>query len=537
MVMTLIRGGFIIDGSGTQGFTGDLLFENEIIIEITKGGAVENSVKFNAANEVIDAAGKIVCPGFIDMHRHCDTAVFREDFGRLELKQGITTCIAGNCGMSPVPNNPETRGQLENYLAPCLGSFTGKNFSTHDEYVRRLKSKHLPLNFGFFSGMGALRITAKGFNSAPYTYSEMKKAQALLSDAMNAGAFGLSIGLMYVPEAYSGTDEIAALAKAMRGRGILCAHMRSESENLVRAVEEVITITKKAKVPLEISHFKAAGKKAWHGTLHRAIELIEKERRSGTDITVDFYPYDCGSSTLMQMIPPSYLSDGIENAIAGLGKPKNINKLRKLLEQGEDGWDNHSKTIGWDRTVISSVSMEENKKYAGKTISEAAAESSAEDEISFTADLLLRENGKVGIINRSMSQEDIDTIARLPYSSLISDSLYGDMKTPHPRLTGAFPRFLCSFVIERRILCMEECIRKMTGSPAARLGFKDRGILSPGKQADILVFDPQKFRDESDYKNPMREASGLSFCFIGGKKAVEEGRVINTDAGGFEFAP
>ena len=529
--MPIIRGGYIIDGSGSAGFTGDVIVENGTIVGIAKGGVP------NAAGEVVDAAGKIVCPGFIDMHRHCDLAVLRGGFGSLELRQGITTCIAGNCGMAPVPNRPETRKELGDYLLPCLGPFADENFSTHAEYAQRMQSGPLPLNMGFLAGMGALRIAVKGFGSSPYTKAEMEKAQSLLAEALDAGAFGLSVGLMYVPELYSCPDEIASLAKLVRGRGILVAHMRHETEGLVSAVEEVIGIAKKAEVPLEISHFKAAGAKAWHGLLHRAMELIERERAAGTDVGVDFYPYDCGSSTMMQMLPPSYLAGGIEKALAGLDNPKNIDKIRGLLERGEKGWDNLSKTIGWDRTLIAAVSLGENQKYLGKTIREAAAESGAGDEAAFVARLLFREKGKVGIINRSMSPEDIDSIARLPYSSLVSDALYGDMKTPHPRLTGAFPRFLRDFVVERGVVSMEEGIRKMTGAPAARMGFRDRGLLSPGMRADILVFDPNEFRDESSYAEPAREASGLALCLIAGVKVLEEGRVTGYDAGGFEKRP
>jgi len=529
--MTIIRGGYIVDGSGSAGFMGDIIVENGIIVDIARGGVP------NVAGEVVDAIGKIVCPGFIDMHRHCDVAALREGFGSLELRQGITTCIAGNCGMAPVPNNPETRQQLEDYLLPCLGHFAEETFTTHGEYVQRLQSKSLPLNMGFLAGMGALRIAAKGFESSPYTKSEMQKAQSLLTDALDTGAFGLSIGLMYVPEIYSDMDEIATLAKAICGRGILVAHMRHETDGLVSAVEEVVAIAKKAEVPLEISHFKAAGRKAWHGVLHRAIELIEKERAVGTDVAVDFYPYDCGSSTMMQMIPPSYFAGGIEKAVAGMDKPENVDRIRKLLDQGETGWDNLSKTIGWDRTVISAVSLDENKKYIGKTVSEATAETGAGDEAAFVTRLLFSEKGKVGIINRSMSPEDIDTIVRLPYSSLVSDALYGDMKTSHPRLTGAFPRFLRDFVVERKVVSMEEGIRKMTSAPAAIMGFKDRGLLVPGMRADILVFDPKEFRDESDYVEPMREASGLELCLLGGTRVVEKGRVTRYDAGKCEKRP
>jgi N-acyl-D-amino-acid deacylase len=527
---TFIHGGTLVDGTGNPPCRGDLLAEDGMIRAV--GIVPAWCLSGGERAEHIDASGKIVCPGFIDLHRHCDTAVFGEGFGLLELAQGITSCVAGNCGMSPVPNRSASRAQLQNYLQPCLGLFDKETFATHGEYLARLRSAPLPLNLGFLAGMGAIRIAAKGFGREPFSQVEMENARGLLEEALDAGAFGMSIGLMYVPELYSSTEEIAALASVMKGgRGILCAHMRYETEKLRSAVEEVISIAKQAEVPLEISHFKAAGFKAWGRVLHETIGLIEAERAKGMDITVDFYPYDCGSSTMMQMIPPGYLGMGLDEAIAGLNDPVKVQKMRRLLEEGESGWDNLSKTIGWDRTIVSSVNLTENEKFLGKTVSACVNEFGFADEADFVACLMYSERGKVAIINRSMSQEDIDTIARLPYSSLISDALYGDMKGPHPRLTGAFPRFLRDFVRERKILSLETAIRKMSALPARRLGLEDRGILKPGLRADILVFDPDQFRDTSTFLAPAGTAAGLDYGFIAGEKVFEKGRLLRRDAG------
>ncbi|MDR0376868.1 MAG: amidohydrolase family protein [Spirochaetaceae bacterium] len=524
--MTKIINAFIVDGTGKPGYPGDVLIDGGVIAAVGTVNA--------GADETIDAGGKTLCPGFIDIHRHCDAALFSggaEKAGAIELLQGITTCFAGNCGMAPVPNRPETRAQLQNYVAPCLGSFENETFSSHQEYAGRLKSVPLPFNMGFFAGMGAIRIAAKGFEGTPYTQAEMEKAQALFREALDAGARGLSIGLMYVPEAYCTPDEIAALARVMKGRGILCTHMRWETERLPDAVSEVIAVAKQAEVPLEISHFKAAGVRAWGGALARAIDIIEKERSGGMDITCDFYPYDCGSSTMMQMLPPGFLAAGIDQALAGLNKPQNIERLRSLLESGEPGWDNLSKTIGWDRTIISSVTLTENRVFLGKTVSEAAREARAADEAEFVARLMYAERGKVGIINRSMTQTDIDAIARLPYSILISDALYGDMRGPHPRLTGAFPHFLRDFVFDRPVLPLETAVRKMSAAPAARLGLFRRGVIAPGMRADLLVFDNNAFRDEATYLEPMKMAAGLSLAFVNGVTAVENAALTGASAG------
>ena len=528
MGMTLlIRDGLIVDGLGNPPFRGDILVEEGRIRELRPRRGPEDQNPGTAA-ETIEAGGALVCPGFVDLHRHCDTAALGEDFGPIELSQGITSCFAGNCGMSPVPNERATRQALEDYLAPCLGLFGGESFRSHRDYLARLQSVSLPLNMGFYAGMGALRIAAKGVDSGPYSAGEMDKARGLLGEALDCGAFGMSIGLMYVPEIYSSAAEIAALASVMKGgRGILCTHMRWETERLPQAVREVIDIAKRAEVPLEISHFKAAGLKAWHGALREAIGIIEEERARGMDIGVDFYPYDCGSSTMMQMLPPSFLAGGTGEAVAGLDKPENVEKLRKLLAEGEENWDNLSQSIGWDRTIISSVSLEENRKFLGKTVSACTRDYGCRDEAEMVAALMYSEKGKVAIINRSMSMEDIDTIARLPYSSLISDALYCDMKTPHPRLYGAFPRFLREFVLERKVLDLPAAIEKMTGRPAKRVGLDNRGILQPGRRADILIFKPENFRDQADYASPAGAATGLDYAVINGKTACRRGKILS----------
>jgi N-acyl-D-aspartate/D-glutamate deacylase len=345
----------------------------------------------------------------------------------------------------------------------------------------------------------------------------MERASSCLKDSLDSGAFGLSVGLIYVPDAYWTADEIADLASVMKGgKGILCAHIRAEGERLAASVREVINIAKQAEVPLEISHFKAAGEKAWHGALCRAIEIIEAERAGGFDVTVDFYPYDCGSSTLMQMLPPSYLAMGLAKAVAGLADSANVEKIRRILAEGEADWDNLSENRGWDHVIISSVNLEENRRFMGKSVAASAREYGYRDEAELAAGLLHSENGKVAIINRILCQEDIDTVARLPYSSLISDSLYGDLAHAHPRLYGAFPRFLADFVRERKVLELPAAIRKMTSMPARRVGLKDRGLLRPGYRADILVFDPANFRDEADYDSPAKLSTGLYYVHVAG---------------------
>jgi N-acyl-D-aspartate/D-glutamate deacylase len=240
---------------------------------------------------------------------------------------------------------------------------------------------------------------------------------------------------------------------------------------------------------------------------------------------------------MMQMLPPSYLAMGVEEAIEGLNKSENVEKLRRLLAGGEENWDNLSQTIGWDRTIISSVNREENRKFLGKSVTACTGEYGYRDEAEMAAALMFSEKGKVAIINQSMSVEDIDTIARLPYSSLISDALYGDMKNPHPRLYGAFPRFLRDFVRERQVLDLPGAVHKMTAMPTARLGLQDRGLLRPGLRADMLIFDPERFRDRADYLQPAVLATGLDYVLVGGKLAFREGKLRERNGGVIRRGP
>jgi len=304
--------------------------------------------------------------------------------------------------------------------------------------------------------------------------------------------------------------------------------MRWETERLVDGVDEMIRIGKLAEVPIHISHFKAAGRIAWEiNAMDQAIEHIEAERARGMDITVDFYPYDCGSAMLSQMVPPSLLQGDIDARIQELGTPEGIVALRRLLCDGEPGWDNLSASIGWDQIYIMSAKLPENKRFVGKTGTESVDAFGYEDPAALVGTILASEKGDVININRSMRQEDIDKVAQLPYAHLISDSLYGDMLRPHPRLFGAFPKFLREYVRERKLLTLETAIHKMTGMPARRAFQGKIGLLRPGYRADVLVFSSDAFQDQATYDEPIQLAEGLDYMFVGGRLKTKNGRLLS----------
>jgi N-acyl-D-aspartate/D-glutamate deacylase len=505
----ILRGGVLYDGTGACPLKTDLLIEGDRI------SAIEPDLCVPGA-EVLDARGKVITPGFIDIHRHGDVAVFSDrDCGLIELSQGITTAVFGNCGMAPVPCNPRWRDEAYSYLRPVLGPIAeGLPFEDYVRYTRALEALDLPINLGFLAGAGAIKTALKGFSREPFTTGERAAAVKYIEQAMENGALGLSFGLMYRPECFSSQEELTALARPA-GRGFLSTHIRGEGDNLVDSVEEVINIANEAELPLNISHFKATGVRNWGRAVFRAIEVIENARARGQPVAADFYPYTGGSTTLQSLLPPDLAGDSIDAMLSGLSAPGALDKLRGELCKSHPGWDNMVLGIGWDRIVISSVTLPEHEEYAGKNMEELARRLGT-DPAFLLGELLIREKGQAGIIVLSMSQDDVDAIARLPWTAVISDALYGGGQRPHPRLCGTFPRFLREYVRERRILSFQEAIHKMTALPAERAGIAERGTLQPGYFADILVFDPLEFTDHADYQHPLRRSGGLDTVLING---------------------
>lgn len=525
MNRTLIQNALIYDGSGQMPYTGDILFRDSTIEAIGRIPCCDA--------QVIPANGRAACPGFIDIHRHCDLKVFKEGFGELELCQGITTVLAGNCGLSPTPCTEVYEDSLFSYLTPILGEkIEGMHIETFPEYMERLSRVKLPLNFGAMIGTGSTRIAVKGFSKSPFSEFEMSQAQKYITEALTAGAFGVSMGIMYVPECYGTTEEFVQLVSPVeKYGGFVPCHMRGEAAGMISSVKELIEIGRRANVPVEVSHFKSVGRKHWGQDIYEAIELIEQARNRGQDITVDIYPYEAGSTTLAAMLPPSYVGSDMMGSIRRLNRPESVRRLREELSKEFDGWDNFALSLGWDRTYISSVASEKNRKYSGLSVTENVKRFGFRDEAEFVATLLYEEDGNVGLINMSMDQNDIDVIAKLPYSLFISDSIYANTNSPHPRLYGAFPKIIRDYVYERNLLSLSQAIHKMTYLPAQRTGIKDRGLLKTGYKADILLFEPEKLKDHATYTDPVQLSTGLDYSFINGRLAVHNGQVVSLDNG------
>ena len=536
----ILKGGSVYDGAGNPPMQAELFLDQGVIWRIVPRGsevgkALERAWEKDAV--ILDVRGKAVTPGFIDSHRHGDFAVFTNpDFGKAELAQGITTAFFGNCGMSAAPTAEWSKKEWYDFMEPCLGKAPfGKQFLSMGTYFQEAAKQKLPLQTGSLVGMGSVRTAVKGFSSSPWTEREQKKGQELIREALEAGAMGISCGIMYTPECYTSTEEYVELLKPAAAYGRpLCCHIRSEGNHLAEAVDEVIAIGQKTGLPVNISHFKVFGRQNWKKTLHRAIEQIERARGEGQDVTVDFYPYTAGSTTLMTLIPPCCLKETIEKTIDFLCSDKGLALLRKEIMKEQPDWDNMVQSIGWERVIVSFA--QNNKDCQGLTIPEICRRMGDEDEAACMARILCEENGNVGIIVMSMAPEDVDTVARLPYSAVISDGLYGAGEFPHPRLYGAFPRILRDFVRERGILSMQQAIYKMSGLTAQRFRMKDRGLIQEGMRADLNVLDLEKVRDTATFQVPRALAEGVEYVLVGGNVVWNQGKLERDFSAGMLLA-
>jgi len=515
---TLIINGLIYDGSGSNPYKKNLVIENDKIAGITDSMDTIADIEINAE-------GLVVTPGFIDTHRHCDiAALYDKNFGELELAQGLTSVIGGNCGLAPVPTVDRSRQDVYDYIEPCLGiAPLEMKMDQFSDYIKALENTSIPIHMGSFMGIGAIKAAVKGYDKTPFTVEEIKLSQNYISEGMQAGAFGLSMGIMYQPECYSTKDEIVRMLSAATPfqRPLTC-HIRGEGHNLVPSVKEIIEIANRAELPLNISHFKATGIKNWGKNIHQAIEVVEEARAKGQDITVDFYPYCGGSTTLLSLLPPSIIQNTLEETLKKVATKIGKEELKRELYKEHLGWDNMVTSIGWERILISSVTKEKNREFSGRNFYEVAISKGYSDPCDFFGDLLVEEQGKVGIIVLSMSQDDVDTVARLPYSMVISDSLYGKSDCPHPRLYGSFPKVIREYVIERKILTLEKAIHKMTYLPAKRLQISERGMLSVGNYADINIFNLCKLTDHAVYEKPKQLCTGFNYILIDGKIVLDQ---------------
>lgn len=491
----LIRNGRIIDGTGNPWFRAD------VGVKAGRIAAVGN-LAGKTSDRVIDAAGRVVTPGFIDVHTHVEGAVELNPMGANYLLDGVTTVVTGNCG----------------------GSRVGLK-----DWFTKLEDIKLGLNLATLIGHNSVRQEVMGAVNRKATEDEIVKMQALVDQAMKDGAVGLSTGLIYVPGTYSDTREVVALAKAAgKYNAVYASHMRDEGARVKEAITEAVTVGKESGLRVEISHFKIDTPRLW-GMSKDTLAMVEDFRRQGIDVVIDQYPYDHSSTNLGITLPSWALSDGQKAVDERLASPKTRQRIAGEMKQrlADLGHKDFSYAIV--------ASYGANPDVNGKNISQISQAAGRAASVDNEIETILEMMGKGGaqMVYHSMGTEDVERILRYPNTAIASDGGIREFGSgmPHPRSYGTNARVLAEFVRKRGVLTLEDAVRRMTSLPARTFRFNDRGLLREGYAADLLVFDPAKVQDLSTYQDPHHYTEGFDHVLVNGEPVVSEGKLNETRPG------
>ncbi|MCA0400935.1 MAG: D-aminoacylase [Proteobacteria bacterium] len=514
----LIRNARIIDGTGAPWFRGDARIENGRIAAI--GPALAGQ-----ADRVIEAGEAWLAPGFIDAHCHDDLVFLREPDRPEKIAQGVTTIVAGNCSFSLYPASADSHELLRGHFAGLLGE-TGSDeiFADFSAYRAELHRRGIAPNLVSLVGHGAIRLAVMGYENRPATEAEITRMQALLKAQLEAGAAGISYGLVYPPSAFADERELVALAETAAACGkLVAAHVRSYEGGLMSSIEEFLAVLRKARAPGLLSHLQAAGRPNW-GRIPAAIDRLEAARCEGIDVSFDMYPYMAGSSYMLQLLPPSSLEGGLPALLARLADPATRATLRDWVEKGDDDPELQSKIslIGWSNVQLSAIGAEHLKSLEGLRMDEAARRLGIAP-----FDLLVRfveeDEGRTGIVMFQLDEADVRCACSHRLHMVGSDGLPRPGAKVHPRAFGTFPRVAGPLRVEALWFSLEDAVRRMTSISAQRFGLYDRGIMRPGAVADIVIFEDD-ISDRATFTQSDLLASGIRHVLVAGEPVILDGR-------------
>ncbi len=520
----MIKNATIVDGTGVPAFRGDLGVTGDRIATVSQG-------LNETAQTTIQADGLVLAPGFIDIHSHIDRLIFKNHLAQSKIFQGITSDVSGNCGIGSFPVDTRRKKILLDYLN--MHSFflpsDRVSWSDFSGYAKKLENTGIALNLVPLVPHGSLRVAVMGIEDRQASPDELKRMRELLHINLRQGAWGMSTGLIYPPGVFSTTAELVALAEILsRERTLYASHIREEDTDVFLGLEEAIQIGKETGVRVQVSHLKAMGKTN-RGLSRKILDRLEKARKDGVDIFADQYPYDATSTTLAVLIPSWVQEAGKEEMLRRLS----LNSLKPRITEEID------QTIrsrgGPKRVVISDLRTKKNQPLIGKDLG-AIAEAWKIPVADAVIRLLSEEKAAVEAIYFSLDEKDVETIVADENVAVCTDGDGYDPDTdsslsPHPRSYGSFPRVLGLYVREKGLLSLPAAIFKMTGLPASRLGFSDRGFLKPGFAADLVIFDPHTITDTSEFKNPHRYPTGILYVFVNGRSVIAEGRLTGERPG------
>jgi len=522
----VIRNGHIIDGTGSPWYSGDVGIRGGRIAAI---GALSGA----AAQRTIDAHGMVVAPGFIDMLGQSETTILVNPHLPSKIFQGITTEITGEGGSAAPLNSAIKSADKTSYAHYGITP----DWTTLRQYFARLEKQGMGINLASYVGATQVRRMVLGDVDRAPSPAELDRMKALVREAMQDGAIGLSTSLQYAPAPYATTEELIALAsEAARFGGIYATHMRSEGDAIIAALDEAFRIGREAHIPVEIWHLKAAGKPNW-GRMPEIVRHIEDARQTGIDVTADTYAYPAWFNTFSAFIPPWAHDGGDAKLIERLKDPATRARIRKDMLTPSTEWDNEWHEVpGPEGILVCVVHNPELHRLQGKTIAEIAR-MWGEDPIDTIFDLLIKDDAFTMVAVFGMSEDDVALALQQPWVSIDNDSqgtspegLLG-REHPHPRAYGTFPRILRKYVREEHKLRLEDAIRKFTALPAQRVRLADRGVLKQGMWADIVVFDPKTIRDRATFEDPNQLSEGMAYVLVNGVPVIDGGRATNALSG------
>jgi len=518
----LIENGRIVDGTGSPWVRGDVGIRGGRIAAVGRlAGA--------PAARRIDAAGRVVAPGFVDMLGQSELTILVDPRLPSKIFQGITTEVTGEGG-SIAPLNDAILA-ADRVCYEHLGVVP--DWRTLGEYFARLERQRIGINVADYVGATQVRRMVLGDADRAPSAAELDRMRALVAEAMEDGAIGLSTSLQYAPAPYAKTDELVALAaESARLGGIYATHMRSEGDAIVPAIDEALAIARRAKTAVEIWHLRAAGKKNW-GRMPEIVAKIEAARREGLDVTADTYAYPAWFNSFSAFVPPWAHDGGDEKLLERLRDPATRARIRRDMEHPDGTWDDEWAEIpGPEAILISVVQSPELRPLQGKTLAEVA-KLWKKDPIDALCDLLVADRAFTSVAVFGMSEPDVALALEQPWVSIDYDSqgtapdgVLG-REHPHPRAYGTFPRILRKYVREEHKLRLEEAIRKFAALPAAKLGLADRGVLKAGMWADLVVFDPDTIRDLATFESPNQLSAGIDYVLVNGVPVVDGGKMTN----------
>lgn len=522
----LIRNATIIDGTGAARYQGDVAVSGNIIEAI-------GDLKDAQAKTVIDATGRVVCPGFIDAHGHSDFTLFVNNKGESKVRQGITTEVTGNCGFTAAPFTEDHRDDLFSYLANTI-VLQGEQrenwrWKTQNEFLEHSAKDGLSFNIVPLVGQGMIHVGVMGFEDRDPTEAELERMKTMLRAEMDKGFFGLSMAYAYEPAQAVRQSEIDALLSVVKEYdGIYTVHMKNEHNDVLGSVKETIGYAKRTGVNLQISHMKAKYKANW-GKAGAAIKMVEQARAEGVDVAFDVYPYTAYGSGLIDVLPPWIKKDGARIMCEKLRVPELRAKALYDMEHGIEGWATILDSEGWaDCIQIATLKTDKNRHLEGKFVSQIAQIWGC-TPYEAVVDLMVQEDASIKCVWFAMNEEELQSIMRHPLAMFGTDgracATYGPLSIGmvHPRYYSTYPRIMGHYARDLGIFTLEEAVKKATSVPAKKFRIDCRGEVKEGFFADLVIFDPENIREVGVFGDPHHYPEGIDAVIVGGQVVIDHG--------------